>query len=662
LDARAVFSWRAPSEVARNDGASNQEGLIATRTMTSQPAQQDLSALDVFGDLGPAERAAIEAEFAKMPLKRGETLLRQGEVADALYIVVSGRFEVRIRERADPVAEIGPGSPVGEIAFLAGGERTATVTALRDSLVLRLGRADFDKLCLRNPQIWRSLTATLASRLAQQTAGRTHSSEPVPRTVAIIPAGSKPIPERFVELLLSAYAAVGRTLVLQSSTLAGVIGEGAAADIAGSAATEALNALESAYDVILYIADRDLTPWSEKAIRQADVLFRVGVASPQTENPVAENAHERFAATLLPAAAQRLVLLHERRRAPRGTRHWLAGRDVRMHHHVSLSDRLDVDRLVRFVRGEALGFVACGGGAFCAAHVGLYKAFAEAGISFDIMGGTSGGSAMAAAFALGRDPDEIDQMIHDIFITNGAMRRYTWPRYSILDHTHFDRLLAEHYSGIDIEDLWIPFFAISTNLSRYSVHRHVGGDLWHAIRASGSIPALLPPFYTEDGQMLVDGCLLDNVPVRVMHEMKRGPNVVVAFAVPQLERFDVDYRTLPSRGTLVRRMLQPYGRKPLPAAPSLGSVLLRSLMANRQGFEQHLTPNDLLIVPPLPQDMGILDWGRHRELMDQSFVWCAAEIERRRAERHPAVISRYDDPQPGRVSPAADRHDALFGS
>ena len=186
-----------------------------------------------------------------------------------------------------------------------------------------------------------------------------------------------------------------------------------------------------------------------------------------------------------------------------------------MHHHVALDEPGDIERLYRFVNGTALGLIACGGGAYCAAHVGLYKALLQSGLAFDIMGGTSGGGAMTAAFAMGTDPDDVDRATHEIFVTNKAMRRYTWPRYSLLDHTHFDRQLANHYAGIDIEDLWIPYFAVSTNLSSYDLHRHRRGDLWAAVRATGSIPVLLPPYYTEDGHMLVDGAIMDNVPVRV---------------------------------------------------------------------------------------------------------------------------------------------------
>ena len=75
-----------------------------------------------------------------------------------------------------------------------------------------------------------------------------------------------------------------------------------------------------------------------------------------------------------------------------------------MHHHLVADDSAGYDRLARFVSGNARGFVACGGGALCAAHVGVYKAFLEANIGFDVFGGTSGGGAMAAAFAMGASP------------------------------------------------------------------------------------------------------------------------------------------------------------------------------------------------------------------------------------------------------------------
>src|SRR5262249_1110402 len=179
-------------------------------------------------------------------------------------------------------------------------------------------------------------------------------------------------------------------------------------------------------------AEPELTAWSEKAIRQADLVLAVGMHAADH----APNALERAAGELLPSGAQRLVLLHDTRASISGTARWLAARNIAMHHHVALDNVGDAERLYRFINGTALGLVACGGGAYCAAHVGLYKALVQSGLTFDIMGGTSGGGAMTAAFAMGADPDGGDGAPHGLFVNNRRIRRYTCPRTSHLDYTH----------------------------------------------------------------------------------------------------------------------------------------------------------------------------------------------------------------------------------
>jgi len=601
--------------------------------MKPQLPEHGLDAVEIFADLDPAERMRLAAELETMTLKRGDTLVRQGETADALYIVVTGRFAVTIEGRRQVIAELGPGQPIGEIAFLAGGPRTATVTAMRDSLVLRLKRAEFEELSAKSPSIWRTLTVTMARRVAEANVERAAPPDPRPRTIALIRAGASELPQAFLVGLTRAFRRSNRTFLVRPEMAKSVLPPSVRIDSAE--ATRALNALEAKYDYVLFVAEDELTPWSEKAIRQADLVLAVGMhdADPRP------NALERLASELLPPDAQRLVLLHPTHAPISGTARWLSSRNIAMHHHVALDTVADVERLYRFVNGTALGLVACGGGAYCSAHVGLYKALVQSGLTFDIMGGTSGGGAMTAAFAMGIHPDDVDRATHDIFVTNKAMRRYTVPRYSLLDHTHYDRQLANHYGGVNIEDLWIPYFAVSTNLSSYDLHRHRQGDLWEAVRATGSVPVLLPPYYTADGHMLVDGAILDNVPVRVMHELKSGPNVVISFEVPKLERFEVDYRSLPGRNHLLKCMVNPFLRRLLPRAPGVGTVLLRTMMANRQDFERHLRPDDLLLVPPFPPDMGILDWHRHTELMDRTYRWGMREVARLRAEGCAVVSS-----------------------
>jgi NTE family protein len=613
--------------------------MTASERPKERPADVRIGAIpdiDLFSGLTETEQAALATRCELSSLRRGDVLVRQGDTADAFYVVISGRFAVTRDGHRATLSEIGRGQPVGEMAFLTGGARTATVTAMRDSLVLALSRAEFDDLVAAHPGIWRTLTATLARRLADTTssaAAIAAAAAPRPRTVCIVPAGGAAVSGGFTAMLGRALEAGGRTAVLSGAAARDLLGDDDA--LFGAGAIAKLNALEAGHDHLLFIADDEITPWTEKAIRHADLVIAVARFEDDPEpGPV-----ELLAARFVAPEATRLVLLHPTRRKVSGSAQWLANRAVAMHHHVALDRLEDVLRLVRFVEGRALGLIAAGGGALAAAHTGVFKALSEAGVVFDIMGGTSAGAALAAAFLLDASPDEIDARMGEMFVANRAMRRYTLPRYALLDHTVFDEQLRRLFGEGDIEDLWLPFFAVSTNLTRYGLACHRTGPLWRAIRASSSIPVLLPPVYTAAGDMLVDGCLLDNVPVKIMHELKTGPNVVVSFKPPELERLEVDYDALPSRAALLRLVLNPLRREPLPGAPGLITVLTRAMMANRRDFVGELAPDDVSLVPPLPPRMGFLDWHRHGELFHGAYAWTAERLDAIRASGHPAWLA-----------------------
>jgi NTE family protein len=591
--------------------------------MTHTVDCRSIYGLSLFQHLDDAARAGVAARFEKIVIERGRALVEEGEPADSMYVVLSGRFSVTRCDRDNPISEIGAAQAIGEIGFLTGSPRTATVTALRDSIVFKLNRQRLEAMAESDPRIWRAMSVDLAARLAATTLAPARPRRSAPRTIALIPAGGSTLNSGFIESLTTAFAARAPTLVVDSHRHEFAAGNGAA--LADSEMTERLNALEANYTYVLMIADAVLTAWTRKIIHHADLVLAAG----EFNSDPTPNDTEVLAARFLAPASCRLALLHDTRRNLNGTQRWLAPRSIAMHHHVARDEGEDFARLVRFIDGTARGLVLAGGGALCVTHIGVHKALVESGYSFDIMGGTSGGSAMAAAFLLRSAPEDIDRGVHEMFVERRAMHRYTLPRYSLLDHTHFDRELRRLYGEGDIEDLWLPFFAVSTNLSRYGPHVHSRGPLWKALRASASIPVMLPPVYTELGEMLVDGSLVDNVPVEAMHGLKYGPNVVVAFNGGGPERFEVVYEELPSRTALLRLAMTPWARKELPDAPGLASVLMRSLMANRHAFRNHLQVDDLLLVPPIPPGIGFLDWHRHGELMDAGYRWARATLQER---------------------------------
>ena len=598
--------------------------------------QHGLDSVDAFKSLSDDHLRALQARLDIIKIVRGATLVEQGAPSDALFIVMSGRFEVRVRDRPMHTIEIGPGGPIGEIGFFAGGLRTASVIALRDSLVLKLDRRDFDAVVAERPGLWPHLAATLARRLAAETAHGTRRLDAAPRTIAMVAAGSTRLPDGFVERLHAAFRSRSRSIVVRYDDLCRELG--ADADIDGQSATTWLNSLEEKYDHVVFVTDGTHDAWSRKAVRQADEVLLVGSHHVDIAGSVALTGLERQVFETHAASRVRLALLHGARAvAVSGTRHWLAERPVRCHHHISLEDDADLARLQRFLTGRAVGLVACGGGSFCAIHIGLYKALRERGIAFDMIGGTSGGGAMAAAFALMATPETIDESLEDIFIRRRALRRWTWPRYAFMDHKILDAALAEHFTDVDIEDLWTSFFAVSTNLSRNELHVHRSGKLWEAVRATGAIPGLLPPFYAPSGDILVDGALLDNVPVATMHSLKSGPNVVISFSEPDLERYDVDYASLPSRAELLCSLLNPFRRNRLPAAPGPRAVLMRSLAAIRQGFDGITDDDNLIMMPPIPAGMHALDWSRHSELARSGYAYACRELDRLQGECHPLL-------------------------
>lgn len=563
-------------------------------------------------------------------LQRGEVLIRQGDPSDDLYFVLSGRFSVCVSDFAEPVAEIGRGQPIGEIGFFADLPRTATVVALRDSRVLQITRDRFRELSELTPQIGDAVIGSLACRLSGLVnAGARTSSQG--RVIAIIPAGGSASSADFVKMLRKTFALSGTALFLTENE---VVSLRAAAKTTAPVTPDWFNALEPSYDFIFYISDQYPNEWTKRCVHQSDAILLVGTAGSRVEL----NEAEKFAFSLHPPTSRRLVVVHRtRENVVSGTDRWLGLRDVLLHHHVSLQDEADVTRLGRFLSGRAVGFVAGGGGALGSAHLGAYKAFREAGAEFDILGGTSVGAAMTAALAYGVEPERVDQGTHNIFVTNRAFRRPTIPRYGLINHKSFDWSLKQEYGDVLIENLWKPFFAVSSNLKTRTPFVHRRGPVWEAVRASSSLPGLLPPFFTKDGDMLVDGALMDNVPIEPMKLLKTGPNVVVTLADDAPIDFKVDYDAIPGPLALLATLLNPFSLKRLPAAPSILQVIMLSMLANRRQ-DPHLGPADVVVKPKLPEDLGFSNWERHSETFRNTYAEILDWIRNQRSENEANVL------------------------
>lgn len=583
-----------------------------------------LSATLMFDRTSLAALEALAAESDRRVLRRGEVLVREGDPSDGFFIVLSGRFTVHKRGTTGSVAQIGQGELVGEVGFFAGVPRTATVLAARDSIVLEIRGDHFEKAAEALPSLRQAVTTFLARRFAMQSPSSSRLSEPAKiRTLAIVPAGGSRLSPVFIGHLRKAFDVGTRA---QFVARADIHARFARLPIDDQRILNWLNELEAETEFIVYVADEELNDWTRVCIRQADAVLLIADAacSPHL------NASEELALSVHPPSSARLVMVHDNRSAAvSGTPVWLDARPhVGHHHHVALEDGSDIQRLVRFISGKARGFVAAGGGSLGSAHLGVYKAFVEAGACFDYLGGTSSGAAMMAGFARGLDPEQIDRGTHDIFVKGRAFRRLTVPHFALLDHKVFDRALRAEYSEVLIEDLWLPFFALSTNLSSRQPHVHRRGKLWQAVRASGSIPGVLPPFFTAEGDMLVDGGIMNNLPLEQMKELKTGPNVVVRLGSSGPQKYDIDYDRIPGASELAVAWLNPFGRAGLPKVPSMLQVIVASMLAHRPQ-DVALGVEDVLVSPEVSSTISFMDWNRHSELFSDAYDRTARWIEER---------------------------------
>lgn len=568
---------------------------------------------------GVADNAlhALEAAAELQSVSGGEALVSQGDDADALYFIESGRFRVVVN-KTRTVAHIETGEAVGELAFFAGGKRTADVVATRDSQVLKVTRSAFDDIAQKYPELNAAMLKLVSERLAVATARTSAMSTNMPRVIAILPAGTTQLPDGFLVRLANAFEAVA-----EKDTPIIPVDRGTS-EVSDRAAYQSWLAEQEGSGAYVLVDGSGGDEWGEMICRNADALLMVGRPG---KFDAAPSAMEQTAMRWIAEPQRTLLLLRSKAdKTISKSGEWIDPRSPKLHHHVALDSEDDFRKVARFLTGRAVGVVLAGGGALGCAHLGVIKALQQADIPIDYIGGASAGAAMGGAIARGMSVDETLDQMEAMFIDAKAMRRVTLPIFSLLDPTVFDHELRTRYGTKDIADQPISFFGVSTNLSTNGLYIHRRGPLWECVRASGSLPTILPPFIDGEGNILVDGGVLDNVPVKVMHDLKTGPNIVVTLGDPnEIWRTDVEYDEVRGRWSLIRDVIM--RRKKEQDFPSIVEIMSRSMVvASRMASKEMLGEQDILVNPPIIPDMQILDWQLGRELADMAAEYITEQV------------------------------------
>jgi len=568
------------------------------------------------GALAETELAQVVDRLQRVHVVSGQILYRQGEAGDCMHFVVTGRLEVWVRDKYGErrlVAHLSSGDCVGELSLLTGDPRAADVVVTRDTVLARLAKDDYDEMLRKHPEAGLSIARYALRSL------RAGAAEFVPtlRNIALIPLNADvPIAEfgRRLELALLRF---GSTSYLDSQVANGrrATGESRCAPVHGDDLflDRLLDQAEAARRFVICQADPDMTEWSRKCIAHADRLLLVANAAHSPRITAVEEAllERSFGAEL---THKELVLLHpDRRGAPTKTAAWLASRKSYRHSHVSWEGSQDFNRLARLLSGNAVTLVLGGGGARGLSQIGAIRAIRESGIPIDAVGGTSIGAIIGALVALDWADERILQSCKHAFVDDRPLDDMAIPMFSMLSGKKLARTLDHYIGDVDIEDLWQPFFCVSTNLSKSRINVHHSGSLLHALQASASLPGLLPPVVAE-GDLCVDGGVLDNLPVGVMKRFIGGNTIAIEAGVKVEYQVNVD--DFPSPLQYLRSRLSRRAGTPLPTLPSL---LIKSTLLGGTGGHNDLREGDDLHLNPPMRHFGFLDWNAIHELVDVGY-------------------------------------------
>uniref|UniRef100_A0A8C4Z1M2 Patatin like phospholipase domain containing 7 n=1 Tax=Gadus morhua TaxID=8049 RepID=A0A8C4Z1M2_GADMO len=509
-------------------------------------------------------------------VEAGRAVYRQGEKSDSSYIVLSGRLRSVIQKddgKKELTGEYGRGDLIGVVEALTNQNRATTVHAVRDSELAKLPQGALSSIKRKFPQVVTRLIHLLGQKILQQVNGPLTA-----RSLALHTPGSKwdagnqasnlctvtvlPVSEEvpltaFTLELQLALLAIGPTLLLNSDCIKQCLGAAALDSVHEYRLSSWLGQQEDIHRIVLYQTDNGLTPWTQRCIRQADCIIIVGLGEQDPAVGELERMLERSAVR----AQKQLVLLHrEDGPPPTGTVHWLNMRSwISRHHHLSCPRRVfskrslpklremyqrvfqkpadrhsDFSRLARVLTGNAIAIILGGGGARGCSQVGIMRAVSEAGIPVDLIGGTSIGSLMGALYAEDRSHSRMRMRAREWAMEMTSVFKkvldLTYPITSMFSGAAFNSGISKVFKLKQIEDLWIPYFNITTDITASAMRVHTDGSLWRYVRASMSLSGYLPPLCDpKDGHLLMDGGYINNLPADVARSM--GAKVVIAIDV-----------------------------------------------------------------------------------------------------------------------------------
>jgi NTE family protein len=577
--------------------------MVAERQSPEPRAADERTALrsvPIFAEIDDDQLDLLTSTVDRQHVPANEWLFHLGDPSDSIYVIASGRFAA-VGLDGQVLREMASGDSIGDLGVITGAARSAGVRALRDGVVWRIAADTFSEVLAKAPQLQSAMFRAMAVMLRESRAATVSRGR---RVVGVVSTGGA-VAAPIVDAIATRLRSHG-----QAAVVAPPVDTTAAANHYGElvdAFSETLDRVERSNDWVLLVAERGSgDSWRRYVTAQSD---RVVVLADQSDPPEA----------LEPPVTQGPVHLVTCGVVPDPS--WWDLLQPISHHP---ADDDGIGALARRIAGRSLGLVLGGGGARGLAHYGVYEELTRAGVVIDRFGGTSSGALAAATFALGLDARECTAAARKYIAETRPVSDYTIPAIALTRGRRVDRLIEGFFGSTTlIEQLPREFFSVSTDIITGDQIIHRRGLLWVAVRASISIPGLLPPVQHRE-RLLVDGGLMNILPADVM------------CADPDGEVICVDLRTtwVPSKGfgPLPARLQPPAFIRRLvtgtdAALPPLQDTLLRSVELAAPKWNLRELPRVTAIIEPDVSAIGPLDFRNIDAALEAGRIAARAALE-----------------------------------
>jgi NTE family protein len=602
---------------------------------------------------------AERAEF--VAIKKGNLVVRENDPGDALYAVVSGRLQAYTRlntGRERVFATYCNGDCFGEMPLLSGETHWANVRALNDSVLLKIPREDFDAVLYRDPRVAVSFSQRLGHRIKElrEERHRAKSTTIIALYSAVPGAGKSTLAANLVaslaketseRVLLLDFSGRQRGLPLlkcervashNGAALADLIvhtplkydrlnleltGDereikliaplfGAVVkryghilvDLPNEASASVFACLTQSDQIYVLAKDDDEHLYRTRLLLQdlrahsADVAPKAKViltAVYETGNPVVEEAKAK--------AGQEISYLLR----------WIESADI-----VDSVDgvpyvlrrpmdaySLVVRRIARELGNVLVGLALGSGAARGLGHIGVIRVLEQAGIAVDIVAGSSMGALIAAAWAVGKSADEMEQIALRIRGKRAFLKLLdpVFPGAGVIRGIRVANFLHSIVGNLTFADTLIPLKIVAADLNTTEEVVFEHGPLVEAIRASISIPGIFRPV-VSNGRVLIDGGIADPVPVNLLAHA--GASKIIAVnTIPNAEqmrerdRYRMELRR--ARGNGQRETMRETG--PMIDTPSgIINIYMRSMQAMQSHMAEEACLNADVVLRPVLAD------------------------------------------------------------